>query len=88
MNNCIKCGGTVRLGAFRVSVGRSHGVHHYIEHYGETHCKSAESFTCTMMKPYPKNNPMRPSFALQERWQLENPAPSDDEGFSKSEASR
>jgi len=64
----------MRLGAMRISVNRRRGVANYIEHMGgDRDCKASDGFSCAMLKPYPKRPEDRPSFAMIEKWNVQNP---------------
>lgn len=49
------CGKGVRLRAFRISVNRKRGVAHYLEHLDGTRPCIPGEWSCSALKPYPKD---------------------------------
>ena len=75
INPCRHCGGSIRLGATRISANRKRGVAHYIAHMTNPACDTTSGYSCAMLKPYPKADADTPWRQMVKRWNDENPAP-------------
>jgi hypothetical protein len=53
LKDCPKCGKPVRLGAYRITINRKHGVGHYIIHMDGSPMHNP-GWDCITLKPIPR----------------------------------